>query len=167
MGYLDRLTESAFKETQEGVCVYYPNGIISKGRVVPNSELRSKIYSFHKNNIKYGVLGAIILGFLLGKYAVIAWALVLPIHYYFRHKLIGNLEKHNSKITVKEIYKKAGVPGWYKILLLVISFVGFFLSLLSLIAHDFDRRNFIMLGVSIICLGIYIYLRVLDRQNKI
>ena len=168
MGYFDQLTESAFKETEDGLCVYYPNGIISKGRIVPTQELKAKIYSFHKANAKYGILGVIVILLFLKKYALVFAFIYIPLHYYFRHKLIGNLEIHESRISINEIYRKVNVPNWYKNALLIVSMLGLFLTAPSIFSqHSYTRINVLLFGLSVFCLSAYFYIKHLDKKNKI
>ena len=130
MGYFERVAESAFKETADGLCVYYPNGVLGKGRVVTSPELKKKIFSFHKNTVKFGIPLCIAAGLFLKLQLVILLALViLPVFYFYQRKLIGNLPIHNSRISAQEIYNKVKFPAWYRKTILVLGVLGIVFSL--------------------------------------
>ena len=53
MGFFDDLAETAFKKGADGSDIYYPSGIIEKGRVVSDAERRKKLIKYHKRIFKY------------------------------------------------------------------------------------------------------------------
>ncbi len=48
MGYFDGLTDAAFKEDEQGNSVFYPFGILGKGKVIPNVEAKQSIRNLLK-----------------------------------------------------------------------------------------------------------------------
>ena len=55
MGYFDSLAGIAFKKGDKEETIYFPNGIIGKGRVFEDPILKEKLFKYHKqlNNIKF------------------------------------------------------------------------------------------------------------------
>lgn len=168
MGYFERVAESAFKETEDGLCIYYPNGVIGKGRVVTSPELKEKIFSFHKNTMKYGILLGIASGLFLKLSLVIVIALIaLPAFYFYQRKLIGNLPVHNSKNTAQEIYNKVRLPAWYRKLLLFVGLAGVAFSLFSL----FFLSKFYFISISLALTSVMViilsfYLKKLESKRN-
>src|SRR3954470_22575522 len=63
MGYFDGLANSAFKKDGQGRDLFFPNGILGKGRILPDAEtaakLRHKVVQFYKL-FMFGGLPAIV-----------------------------------------------------------------------------------------------------------
>ena len=52
MGYFDQLAEAAFKTSDDGEIIYYPNGVLTKGRVIPDQETRDKAFKLQRKILK-------------------------------------------------------------------------------------------------------------------
>ena len=167
MGYFERAAESAFKETEDGLCVYYPNGIIGKGRIVTSPELKERIYIFHKNTMKYGIPIALMAGLFLKISFVLILALIAaPIFYWYQHRLIGGLKIHNSKNTAQEIYSKVRFPAWYRKLLLILGVMGL---LFSLFVFAFLQKSYLVSFalslLSVVGIVLSLYLKKLESKK--
>lgn len=66
MGFFDNLAETAFKKGADGSDIYYPSGIIGKGRVVVDAERRKKLFNYHKRTYKYVIPLASLYGLVVG-----------------------------------------------------------------------------------------------------
>jgi hypothetical protein len=66
MGYFDKLAGVAFKEGETGETIYYPYGIMGKGRCISDPALKEKIFRFHRGMIAYLMPFSAIYGVTLG-----------------------------------------------------------------------------------------------------
>ena len=111
MGYFDKITEQAFKVTEEGETIYYPNGFLGKGRVIRRPENKEKLYKHQKRINKYFVPFSIIYGVLIGLSGSLSLEIFYPVFivYLFifirQRFLIRGLPIHGKKLTVKETSK--------------------------------------------------------------
>lgn len=168
MGYFDKLTETAFKEGENGVTIYYPDGVLGKGRIIDDPILKEKIFKFHKRFIKYLIPLACIYGMLLGLGQEITLNGLMPmiiigILVFLRQRiLIKGLPIHNKKLTVKEALKSVHTT------LLIISIANAVflvitgLSMPFVLNKSIDEIQTIIfipvaLGVFLLSLSIYIY----------
>lgn len=121
MGYFDKMAESAFKETDDGSVIYYPNGIMGKGRVVPNEDVREKLYRFQKNMHRYLIFFGIPYGWLMGISRSFSAITISPLiafvvlMYSRQFWLVHKLPKHPSRMRLKEAMTKGSkaLPNGY------------------------------------------------------
>ncbi len=64
--FLDTLVEMSFTKGPNGEDLYHPHGLLLKGRVLPNSDLKDRIRKQEKNFIKYGLPVALMYGLWAG-----------------------------------------------------------------------------------------------------
>ncbi len=120
MGYFDRLADNAFKDGPKGEVLFYANGAISKGRVVPDNETRAKLFKFQKRNYKIAFFFGIPYGWLLGLSGIFTAASLLPLVLmmvyilYKQYTLTRGLKKHDLELGFGEVAEKGSqtVPNW-------------------------------------------------------
>ncbi len=49
MGYFDKIAKAAFKEGDNGETIYFPNGLLGKGRLVKDPARRNQLFKFVDN----------------------------------------------------------------------------------------------------------------------
>lgn len=107
-GYFDKIAEIAFKEGENGETIYFPNGILGKGRLVEDPACKERLFKLHKLLYKYFVPLCILYGLLLGLSGgasldglapIILIALLLMLR---QQVLIRGLPVLNERLTVKE-----------------------------------------------------------------
>lgn len=121
MGYFDTLVEVNFKEGATGEIIFFPNGFMGKGRVVPNEDVKQRLCEFQRMEYKFTYLIFIpylwilaISGFFSVVFlcpAIVAWCFIL----YKQHSLTKGLEEHDLKLSFREAYVKRSraQPNWY------------------------------------------------------
>lgn len=137
MGYFDKMAESAFKETSDGVAVYYPNGAMGKGRLVSTREDKDKLFRFHKRLHKTLLFIVLPYSWLLGMSGVFTVGSMAPIvvlaalMFIRQYWLIRKLPKHDLKLGFNEAIGKGSkaLPNWYYWVLGVLSVIGLVFSL--------------------------------------
>lgn len=155
MNIFDRVASSAFKETDEGLCVFYPDGILSKGKVVPSLELKAKILLFQKISIMIGI-GFVAAGLFIPVMATLVFVVILLAVYYFkRNQLIGSLANYDQKLTVSEAYAKAQFPVWYRNVIFCLSMAMAFIFLVLIFTREAQHPIFWMLFL-FSCVGFFI-----------
>lgn len=121
MGYFDKAAENYFKETTEGEVIYYPNGVLGKGRLVPDSSTKEELFSFQKRVLKITFLVIFPYVWLMGIAGVFTLGSFSPIilfviyYLYKQHMLTRCLKKHHVKLGFKEAATKGSknIPNWY------------------------------------------------------
>jgi hypothetical protein len=106
MGYFDKIAEAAFKETEQGMAVYYPNGAMGKGRLISSKEEKEKIFKFHKRLYKVLMFVGLPYGWLLGLSGIFTVSTIAPIivlaglMFLRQYWLIRKLPKHELKLGI-------------------------------------------------------------------
>ena len=179
MGYFDKITEAAFKEGENGESIYYPNGIIGKGRVIKDPELKKKIFKFHKRLNKYLFPFGVIYGMLLGLGGAVSLEGLIPVIIigvlvFLRQRfLINGLPKNSAKLTVKEASTKASksMHPAFLIFLMVngIICISLGLAIPFIVAKSIGEVQLsvlILVAVGFVSLAISLYLYKLQKSNK-
>ncbi|MCW8830227.1 MAG: hypothetical protein OQK32_01785 [Gammaproteobacteria bacterium] len=120
MGYFKHLANSAFKSNPEGGgWLYYPNGILSKGRIVTDKQHKDKLFNFQKHMYMFLMPLGVIYGIFLSRtdfnlYDLIPIVIILAPIYLRQYWLIRNLPKCNIKLKYNEATSEAvkGLPMW-------------------------------------------------------
>ncbi|WP_126457086.1 hypothetical protein [Sulfuriflexus mobilis] len=171
MGYFDKIAATAFKEGKNGETLYFPNGILGKGRLVEDPVRKEKLFKFHKRLNKYFLPLCILYGLLLGLSGGVSLNGFMPIIIIglvviMRQQiLIRGLPVKNEKLSAKEAMtstSKALHPAWVPVMF-VAGIIGI---LLSLSIPFFFEKSFnellglvvITLTLGIVSLGISLYL---------
>jgi len=179
MGYFDKITEAAFKEGENGESIYYPNGVLGKGRVIQDPELKKRIFKFHKRINKYLIPFGAIYGMLLGLGGAISLEGLMPVIIigvlvFLRQRfLISGLPKNNTKLTVKETSTKASkaMHPAFLIFMMVngIICIGLGLAIPFVLAKPIGEIQTLVLipvAVGFVSLAISLYLYKLKKSNK-
>jgi hypothetical protein len=172
MGFFDNLAETAFKKTDDGSEIYFPNGVIGKGRIVRDSTRRQKLFNYHKRIIKYGLPLMILYGLVVGasggvtKGHLIFIGVVIGLLFARQRYLIAGLPVYSERLTVTEATTR-GAKAFHPLLLFL--FGGCSLILIAggaalpiLLRVPFDQIAFPMIGtISFGALGlslsVYLY----------
>lgn len=125
MGFFDKLTESAFKQGKYGEAIYFPHGVLGRGRIIENPARKRKLFEYHKRLIKYLLPFCIVYGGLIGldgaKTGAFAPVVLILIIAFVRQRiLIWGLPKYHEKLTLSEAITTnadAYSPGVIKLLI--------------------------------------------------
>lgn len=179
MGYFDKITESSFKTGSNGESLYFPNGILGKGRLVQDSVRKTQLFKYHKRLHKYLVPFAILYGLVIGIGNDISLDSLMPILIigsivFIRQRyLIRGLPIHNEKLTIKEVASTAS-KAFHPAFLILMALNGAALIAIS-IAMPFilnEPINEILTLVivpfvlGVVSLAVYIYLYKIKKSNK-
>lgn len=123
MGYFDALSSSSFKKDESGRSIFYPWGVLGKGRVLPDTGTESRVRAFV---IKYYVISVLVL-LVVGVAAGWVFALVLVpfllLWYHFRSRaLTAGFPEAVARLTLKESYAGAARAHNGKVLWLFLVF---------------------------------------------
>jgi len=129
VGYFDSLADSAFKKNPQGEgWLYYPDGILSKGRIVVDKDYKEKLFRFQKRMYMYLFPLGIFYGLGLGVdifniYHIVPVIGLLSLVYIRQYYLIKDLPKSDVKLKYKEATAIAlkGLPKFYFYLLYILS----------------------------------------------
>ncbi len=105
MGYFDGLTNASFKKNEEGKTIFFPWGVLGKGRILPDEATETKVRAFVSRYYKVSLPTIFGVGVFVGW----AWSfLLVPIFgawYYFGSKSLGSHYPYSEdKLTLKESY---------------------------------------------------------------
>lgn len=123
--YFDRMAEVVFKTNARGEQLYYPGGIFSAGRIIPDKQRRDEIFRFHKKVLVISLFLPLPYLLLVALcFELSLWWLLPPaflgIYLEFqRYLLIRDLEKDELRLGLREGFRKANrvIPNWYFYLL--------------------------------------------------
>jgi len=109
MGYFDKISELVFKEGDDGETIYFPNGILCKGRLIQDPVRKAKLFKYHKRINKYLIPFFSLYGLILGLSGAVSLedfipVLIFCIIVFIRQRfLIRGLPVYNTKLTRKEV----------------------------------------------------------------
>ncbi len=120
MGYFEKIANNFFRE-KDGKTIYYPNGMIGKGRVIPNEEIKTKLVNFHKRILQLSFFIVLPYAYFVGISESVSAIALSPVIFvalliYFWHRnLVSSLEVHNSKLGAKDAVtgNVKALPNWY------------------------------------------------------
>ncbi len=139
MGYFDTIAEATFKMGPNGETIFYPNGAIGKGRVVPDDETRRRLHRQQKNLYKLALFTGVPYGMILGNLGIFTLTslspmLLLVIYFLYKQQaMVRGLEKHSLRLGFKEAAHKGlqALPNWYFWMLgscaILLALLGFYL----------------------------------------
>ena len=179
MGYFDKITEAAFKKGENGKTIYFPNGVLGKGRVIEDPILKEKVFKFHKRLNKYLVPFAVFYGILMGlgggaSLNAISPLIIIAAFVFLRQRfLIKDLPKHNVKLTVKEASTSTS-KAMHPAVLVFMMLNGAMCIVLSLLLpslfgkpiNEIQSLVLIIFMLGVVSLAISIYLYKLKKSNK-
>jgi len=176
-GYFNNLANSAFKDNPNGEgWLYYPNGILSKGRIVLDIKYKEKLFNFQKYIYMLGIPLGVIYGLSIDFDRITIYTLFPPlvfivVFYSIQYLLIKNLEVSNVKLKYKEATSKAmqGLPSWYCYLLysssLLIIIIGLSIPLIFNKTYS-EVLNLILLTVGMGVVGMVVG-RLVQKYQKL
>jgi len=171
MGYFSALADAAFKENpKEKGWLYYPNGILSKGRIVRDSETKEKLHNFQKRMYMFGIPVFILFGLGMDIQNIGIIDFILPalfcISIFLRQRfLIKGLEKSKVKLGYKESVNTGfrGLPIWYAYLLFASSVYLLLFGLYLLVEKNDTYLSLILI---VAALGSSIFGYMIHRAKK-
>ncbi len=108
MGYFDGLADGTFKKDSQGNTVFYPWGVLGKGRVIPDEETRVRLRNFVK--LYYQITLPVII--VLSVFRL--WLLLVPatiglVAWFLIHTrtLLKDCPLSTEKLTLKEGYRNS------------------------------------------------------------
>lgn len=108
MKLFDAMVENSFKKTEDGLDLFYPNGIFGKGKIIPNQDEKDKVIKFLK---KYYIIGSALLLFtvFIKIYFLTALAFVSLTIYYYKesNRITKSYAVSSIKLSAHETMKKA------------------------------------------------------------
>jgi hypothetical protein len=158
MGYFDKVAANYFKETDEGEVIYYPNGALGKGRLVPDEATREALFNMQKQMLQ--VLFLVVLPYIwiigiAGAYTLGAFSPVLLVAGYYlyrQHKLTRHLKKHHLRLGFKEAATRGSkvLPDAYYKIMMVFSVLVIILalSLPMMMGVPFEQLFWPVIGIS-------------------
>lgn len=108
MGYFEGLADASFKEDSNGNTVFYPWGVLGKGRILPDETTKIKLRKFIILYYQISLPLIIFLTILRLWWLVLLVAPAFFLWFFLQSKqLTKNCEISNEKLTVKESYKNS------------------------------------------------------------
>lgn len=108
MGYFAGLADASFKEDSNGNTVFYPWGVLGKGRILPDEATKTKLRKFIILYYQISLPLLILLGVLRLWWLALLAAPVIFLWFLFQSKnLTKGCEISNEKLTVKESYRNS------------------------------------------------------------
>lgn len=107
MGYFDSMAETCFKRDAQGRALYYPAGILSKGRIIPDDarakEIQKRLNRAHMIMLPAVItLGATSFHLSWPVFLLLLAIITLGFHLYLR-SLASGLEVSSEKLTFREV----------------------------------------------------------------
>jgi len=178
MQLFKNLTETLFKETEDGKTIYYGKGLLRKAYIITDDETKEKLYRFHKRVNTYllplGIVYAVFLGLvgvpLAGMIPVFLVAIII---HYRQKNLVKGLFVYEKKLTTKEI-KKSIVDVFPKAFLFFMMINGFLAIVTAVLLPMLLGKNFnevatlmiVLFVMGCILFGLGFYLYRLKKKNK-
>ena len=160
MGYFDGLADAAFKNDEEGNYLFYPFGVIGKGRVIPSENEKDSLRLFLKRTYQFFFLLFILL-FFVAKWQLILGLLMIALFtfYFVLFKRIQSYEYATSKLTLKESLKNSA-KSHNKLTLLFLFGISILFVLIGLGISTLGEASIVIgilcaafFGLCAICIG--------------
>ena len=179
MGYFDKITEASFKTGSNGESIYFPNGILGKGRLVQDPARKAQLFKYHKRLHKYLIPFSILYGLIIGLGNNISLESLMPILIigsivFIRQRyLIRGLPIYNEKLTVKEVASTAS-KAFHPAFLILMVLNGAALIVVSIampfiLNEPINEIFTLVIGpfvLGVLSLAVYIYLYKIKKSNK-
>lgn len=108
MGYFEGLTNSVFKKDQSGNTLFFPWGVLGRGRVLPDESAEAKVRAFVSRYYKVSLPTMIGIGVIMGWMWAIALVPFFGAWFYFGSKsLVSDYPYSEDKLTLKEGYSNS------------------------------------------------------------
>jgi len=110
VGYFDGLTNGIFKKDKYGNTVFFPWGVLGKGRVLSDESTETRVRSFVRRYYQ------VTLPLIIGVGVIFGWVwsfLLLPVFgawfYFGSRRLVSKCSYSEDKLTLKESYENSAV----------------------------------------------------------
>jgi hypothetical protein len=104
VGYFDGLASGAFKKDESGRTIFYPWGVLGRGRLLPDEAAEKKSYGFIKLYFQIA-LPLIVLGAVFNWMYALALLPILLVWYYLKiNSLVSTYPVVDAKLTMRESY---------------------------------------------------------------
>jgi len=175
VGYFDGLANSAFKTDAEGRELFFPYGILGKGRVLPDAEtaaaIRAKVVNFYKLLMFAGIPLMVVLvnlpGGTIGVFGIAAIA-GIGSWFYFR-SLTAGLAISGERMSYAEAQRSAARGHSYLgLILLSVLCLVFVIGGLFLLAVDDTEVRLIAIACIVLfggCLGLFLWMIAVKRRS--
>jgi hypothetical protein len=103
MGYFDGMVGALFKRDDNGNKVFYPWGVLGKGRLLPDEAAEKKVFRFVK--LYYQISLALVIGlgaFFSWWYSTVLLPILLTWYYLQSKALVSTYPVSHSKLTIKQ-----------------------------------------------------------------
>lgn len=168
MGYFEGLADASFKQDSKGNSVFYPWGVLGKGRVLPNEATKTKLRQFVIRYYQIMLPIGILLGiFRLWLPAIVVLALLTLGFYLYVNQLTKACPICTEKLTLKESYKNSA--NSHNTLMLWFMLLVSLLFVLGGIWLFFKGRLFIGLGSVVffgLCSAVFILMLKVKRNQS-
>jgi hypothetical protein len=169
MGYFEGLADASFKKDSNGNNVFYPWGVLGKGRVLPDEATKIKLRMFVIRYYQIILPVAILLGILrLWLPAILVLILLTLGFYLYVNLLTKDCPICTEKLTLKESYKNSA--NSHNTLMLWLLLLVSLLFMMGGIWLFFKGRLFIGLGSVVffgLCSAVFIFmLKIKGKQNS-
>ena len=177
MGYFDTVAENSFKQGPEGELIFYPNGAMGKGVVVPDEETRIRLHNFQKRIYKLIFFAVIPYSVIIGlgnPFSLTAFSPIILLVLYILYKqysLTRSLQKHELRLGFGEAVRRGAktLPNWYYWLfgILSVSMITIGLTTPFLFHKNLYDVAFVVLGFSSFgLLGLGLSLKMYKLRNS-
>jgi len=168
MGYFDGLIDGSMKEDEHGRTVFYPFGVLGKGKVIPSDEekqdLRNFIKRFYQFLFPLMILGGCTVGWL---WTAVASSAVLVPYYYVLHKKIRNFSTASSRLTFAESLRNSALSyGGLTLWVLFLASLAFVLAAIFVAVSSHDSDMFILIGALIFTFCSLVFGMMIRLKNK-
>ncbi|HWW99406.1 hypothetical protein [Collimonas sp.] len=155
MGYFDGLANSNFKKSQDGHTLFFPWGVLGRGRVLPDEAAADKVRGFVKRYYKISLPTTIVVCVVAGWIWAMPLAVIFGFWFYFGTRaLVAAYPYSDDKLTLKQGYANAATGHNQFVLWLLFIVSVLFVAGGIFIAYAARSPGQIMLGMaSIIFFG--------------
>lgn len=162
MKYFNALADAAFKDDPEGDgWLFYPNGVIGKGRIVEEDEVKAKLHRFMVRFYVSGFLLILPLAFLvfamdnffIPVVLISAWSLIAYLRLGY---LVKDLPKSPVRLKYMEALSKSfrGLPRWHPWAGIILGSLLIIIALVLLVLDDRAFEKAVTMFMLIVGLGV-------------
>jgi hypothetical protein len=151
MGYFDGMASALFKRDESGGTVFYPWGVLGKGRLLPDEEAEKRVFRFVKLYFQISLVLVIGVGALFHEWYYAVLLPILLIWYYLQCKaLVSAYPVSQSKLTIKQANTGAAAGFGKPVLWALFAGSALFVAAalwMTVSSQAFDQRAIGFLGV--------------------
>lgn len=160
MGYFEGLADASFKQDAQGNNIFYPWGVLGKGRILPDETTKISLRKFIILYYQISLPTLLLLTLLRMWWLLVVIGFVLFAWFYLHTKLITkDCAISNEKLTLKESYKNsADGHNKYMLWLMLLASLVFVVGGVFMF---FKGKLFIGLGAVVffgLCSAVFIFM---------